>query len=149
MTAIIQFKRFTSNNRSKEHLIFKCRHHLMILKACIMMGQTELFETLNQLMIHCFKALQLDLIYCEEFDSDWDFEASSQIIWFRNFAHSWFRSELQSEFVNLLIQIGTSEHKARIIWFSSGLQCGFVNLLIKNWTSMWVHKSFFFFTVLL
>ncbi len=26
------------------------------------MGQTELFETLNQLMIHCFKALQLDCI---------------------------------------------------------------------------------------
>ncbi len=37
----------------------------------------------------------------------------------------WFRSELWSGFVNLLIQIGTMEHEEWIFWFRSGLRCAY------------------------
>ncbi len=55
----------------------------------------------------------------ESFGSDGEFKRVSWIIW--------FRSELRSEFANILIQIGTSEHIWQNIWFRSVLQDSYLH----------------------
>ncbi len=96
--------------------------------------------------------------YRESFDSDWNLGASSQIIlqierfvmhapksnddglWIfiqigtseRGAQIIWFRLELRSGFVNLLIRIRTSEHVLQIIYYGLELRSGFANQF-PNW----------------
>ncbi len=74
----------------------------------------------------------------KSFDSDRYFGAGSQIFWFRSELWSTDHETFDLDqyfgggFTNLLIQIGTLEHRSWIIWFRSVLRCGFTNLWFRS-----------------